>query len=594
MSLTKATYSMILGAPINVLDFGAKGDGVTDDTAAIQAAINAIGTNGGVVYFPQSSGAYMFTTLTISNDYVELNLASSVDLRQTLLNGFGITISGNYCSITGNGAISSNVLSLSDYDTTGSGIARAIVKVTGSYFTAQDIQVNTPSRCGFFVDNAEGARFDNISGDGGYLYADYNPASTLNLYVVYFDPPTRSRFSVTNCSFRRYISPIGSGNLTGVSGSSSGSQIIGNRFVDCYDHAAYLYNCNGVLISNNYCQDVRKPFVVDGTGAQIIGNVCIATGTTQTNHEIGFSLRDCSGAVVSGNRLQGRGAYIDVAALSANNLTDCEINNNYLISTAASSELTASIRIASTTSLCLRNTISNNTIINVTDYNASQGVITLQGNASFIAANNQIVNNNITITSSMTGLQMDYCNFTIHKNNIYDRSGYSAGSATTVTNFYATNSNNILTQENEHRYRTGGTNVTAYGISIQASCNVPVISGERNAMTSGSLAAVNLIPAAGTGGYKTRNYYNIDYVLAGTVTLGSGVANVVVNNANVVSGSRIYLTPANGNAGAQQSNYTTHKGIYAKNDYANARFYIETGDGNLTTVSGNWFWEIDG
>lgn len=43
----------------NVVTFGAKGDNVTDDTAAIQAAINA----GGITYFPP--GNYMVTNLTL-------------------------------------------------------------------------------------------------------------------------------------------------------------------------------------------------------------------------------------------------------------------------------------------------------------------------------------------------------------------------------------------------------------------------------------------------------------------------------------------------------------------------------------------------
>lgn len=60
MALTKTTYSMIEGASLNVLDFGAIGDGVADDSAAIQAAINAVPSIGGEVYFPR--GTYLVNT----------------------------------------------------------------------------------------------------------------------------------------------------------------------------------------------------------------------------------------------------------------------------------------------------------------------------------------------------------------------------------------------------------------------------------------------------------------------------------------------------------------------------------------------------
>jgi hypothetical protein len=58
MALTKVSNSMITGAMINVRDYGATGDGTTDDSAAMQAAITAATGNGqSTLYIP--TGVYI-------------------------------------------------------------------------------------------------------------------------------------------------------------------------------------------------------------------------------------------------------------------------------------------------------------------------------------------------------------------------------------------------------------------------------------------------------------------------------------------------------------------------------------------------------
>lgn len=98
MSLTKATYSMIDGAPANVRDFGAVGDGVADDTAAIQAAID---TNVKAVV---PAGTYKITSALEINANQHLHIATGA----TLLKNAGtvepvVRIRGNYAFLTGDG-----------------------------------------------------------------------------------------------------------------------------------------------------------------------------------------------------------------------------------------------------------------------------------------------------------------------------------------------------------------------------------------------------------------------------------------------------------------------------------------------------------
>ena len=69
---TGATWHPVNGGQYNVKDFGAFGNGVTDDTVAIQAAVDACGTlGGGVVWFPP--GTYVVSdTVAVNYDFVTL------------------------------------------------------------------------------------------------------------------------------------------------------------------------------------------------------------------------------------------------------------------------------------------------------------------------------------------------------------------------------------------------------------------------------------------------------------------------------------------------------------------------------------------
>lgn len=74
MALTKVSFSMIQGAPANVLDYGAVLDGVTDDAPAFQNAFDA----SNVVYVPPGASAYLGTAFTMPTGGVLLAEGASL------------------------------------------------------------------------------------------------------------------------------------------------------------------------------------------------------------------------------------------------------------------------------------------------------------------------------------------------------------------------------------------------------------------------------------------------------------------------------------------------------------------------------------
>jgi len=123
MSLTKASYSMITGAPANVLDYGADPTGIADSTTAIQAALTA----SSMVYIP--AGTYKVTsTLTMQSVYQKQSVLIGAGFGFTILNWAGST-SGTM--LTNSTRSSLRIEGLSFVNTVAQGTTSCIVATGG-------------------------------------------------------------------------------------------------------------------------------------------------------------------------------------------------------------------------------------------------------------------------------------------------------------------------------------------------------------------------------------------------------------------------------------------------------------------------------
>lgn len=369
MALTKVTYSMIEGAAFNVKDFGAFGNGVDNDTTAIQAAIDAVGANGGgVLWFPP--GTYMIARNVGTNDHWGIKIPYS---NIALMGGQSATLKRFNADIS-TYALAYPLLFLGQPDSNNTSVS--MITVDGLLFEGNNTRHSSSGSSE--NDNRYAIIFKNTSStlikdckffeiDSGAIWYqapveyDYtnnvyyntttNKASVIDACAFYTVPHTVAGRAlvhtinltgIDNCRMvnnyfswcddclsgeTTYDGPLSSGTYTPtVSGWSLGAVprsgrdwVFSNN--NCYnssEHAVYPAGVDVVISNNTFHSD--EPTITNSTDpVKIRSRNCTVTGNTITGYGVGVSINEPSFNVsVSGNTIAISGAASSGGAIDVN------------------------------------------------------------------------------------------------------------------------------------------------------------------------------------------------------------------------------------------------------------------------------------
>ena len=496
MSLTKVSYSMISGAPANVLDFGADPTGVADSRQAIVDAMTA----STVVYFPK--GTYKSST--------------SIDMTgkdmEIIGDGSTLTFTTGYLSLGGTIGSAFTISSAIDFGAN-------VIDVTGGSFTAGSILQ--------LVDTT-----------------DYS----FSLHRSYYRKgqlfTVESVSSNTVTCLENSLAIFATGANIEVKKITPAKITINNFTILAPDNTQSTYACRIVYAKNLYTSnstysggDAAGLVIADSKGANIIGCTCFCQAPNTSGLQYGISVSDSENITVDGCRLYGTRHAAGLGGSGTTGTKFTTIQN----STLSNDELLG-VYAADIHGDCSYTTYQNNTIYG--------GAAVGGAYASYL--------NNIIFASASSVSYWPAINFTevvggdfiIDGNQIYMPTTNNSTSviSTTATSFWSKIDYSYHAQitNNEISVAASQTNICVFGTHYLAPTVQPSVTWENNKFRNDCSNVLYIILIASIRNPSTLAYvaaegpFRIkDFTLHSTMTSAVKVFNV--SQGTIATGATFFL-----------------------------------------------------
>ena len=266
---------------VNVKEFGAKGDGITDDTLQIQNAIDSLGDNGGTVVFPK--GEYIVTGIKLKSNVSIVGELGSQSFGYSLKYGTVVLK-----------ALSDHIFDVSGCDA---------IKIEGIFFNGNARNANAlyakDERCrGLNVTNCRFYECNNAISSSS--------SKTLNEAIIENNKIMYCNTAITGVLDSRIINNFINANIRSIYlREGNNDNIITTNKIEWNEYGIECYRSHHNIISNNIFdrQSNQGVYINNSVQATVSNNVFRRNGadTTNAKNKCHIKLESSDNIVVIGN-----------------------------------------------------------------------------------------------------------------------------------------------------------------------------------------------------------------------------------------------------------------------------------------------------